>query len=76
MVRKSAQIKSADPVTYDDNGSVIPLTERFNEENEDIRYSLRDPVAAKANKVLERENAKLKADVSQLKELLSKCPKP
>ena len=34
------QIKSADPVTYDDNGNIIPLSERFNPENEDIRYSL------------------------------------
>ena len=36
----SSQIKSADPVTYDDDGNVIPLTERFNTENEDIRWSL------------------------------------
>lgn len=35
------QIKSADPVTYDDIGNVIPLSERFNPEKEDIRYSLR-----------------------------------
>ena len=35
-----AQVKSADPVTYDDAGNVIPLSKRFNEENEDIRYSL------------------------------------
>ena len=35
----SNQIKSADPVTYDDNGNVIPLSERFNTENDDIRYS-------------------------------------
>ena len=34
--------KSADPVTYDDNGNVIPLSERFNAGNEDIRYSTRD----------------------------------
>lgn len=39
------QIKSADPVTYDDNGNVIPLSERFNSENADIRYSLEDDVA-------------------------------
>ena len=39
VVRKSAQIKSADPVTYDDNGNVIPLSERFNSKNSDIRYS-------------------------------------
>lgn len=39
VVRKSAQIKSADPVTYDDNGNVIPLSERFNQKKSDIRYS-------------------------------------
>ena len=37
----SEQIKSADPVTYDDNGNVIPLSERFNESNKDIRYQER-----------------------------------
>ena len=31
-------VKSADPVTYDDEGNVIPLSERFNAENDDIRY--------------------------------------
>ena len=38
----SEQIKSAEPVTYDDNGKVIPLSERFNTKNDDIRYSLKD----------------------------------
>ena len=37
----SNSVKSADPVTYDDNGNVIPLSERFNPENEDIRFSAR-----------------------------------
>lgn len=32
-------IKSADAVTYDDNGNVIPLSERFKDDNNDIRYS-------------------------------------
>lgn len=36
------QAKSADTVTYDDNGDVIPLSERFKRENADIRYSLRE----------------------------------
>ena len=36
------QAKSADPVTYDDNGNVIPLSERFNTNNDDIRYSAED----------------------------------
>lgn len=38
----SNQIKSADPVTYDNDGNVIPLSERFNEQAEDIRFSLRE----------------------------------
>lgn len=33
--------KSADPVTYDDAGNVILLSQRFNTENDDIRYSLK-----------------------------------
>lgn len=37
----SEQIKSADAITYDDNGNVIPLSERFNEQNNDIRYSVK-----------------------------------
>jgi len=37
--------KSADPVTYDDSGKVIPLSERFKTENDDIRYSDRDFLA-------------------------------
>lgn len=40
VVFASNQIKSADPVTYDDNGNVIPLSERFTD-SEDIRYSVR-----------------------------------
>lgn len=33
-----AKIKLADPVTYDDNGNVIPLSKRFDMTNPDIRY--------------------------------------
>ena len=32
------QIKSAEPFTYDDNGRLIPLSERFNLEKDDIRF--------------------------------------
>ena len=35
----SNQFKKADPVTYDDNGEPIKLSERFRNEEEDIRYS-------------------------------------
>lgn len=40
MFKDPNQAKSADPITYDDNGNVIPLSERFNENEKDIRYSL------------------------------------
>lgn len=40
VVFNPEQIKSADPVTYDDNGNVIPLSERFNSSEQDIRYSI------------------------------------
>ena len=43
VVFDSEQIKAADPITYDDNGNIIPLSKRFDSENEDIRYSL-EPV--------------------------------
>lgn len=33
-----SQIKSADPVTYDDSGNIIPLSQRFDSSKEDIRY--------------------------------------
>jgi len=58
----SEQIKSADPVTYDDNGNVIPLSERFNPEQQDIRYSTKD-VDVEA---LQAENAQLRAANAEL----------
>ena len=36
----SKNVKSLDPVTYAEDGSVIPLSERFDPNNDDIRYSL------------------------------------
>lgn len=69
VVRKSNQVKYADAVTYDDSGNVIPLSQRFDTGNEDIRYSQRvregDQVErlAKQNEVLEKE-------VEYLKELV------
>lgn len=37
-----ARIKLADAVTYDDAGNIIPLSQRFNEQKEDIRFSIVD----------------------------------
>ena len=39
LVFEPNQIKSADPVTYNDAGDVIPLSQRFNTANPDIRYA-------------------------------------
>ena len=36
------QIKSADPVTYDHDGNVIPLSKRFDSTSADIRFSERE----------------------------------
>jgi hypothetical protein len=35
-------VKVADPVTYDDDGNVIPLSKRFNPESTDVRFSAKD----------------------------------
>lgn len=37
-------VKSADTVTYGDGGEIIPLSERFNHRNSDIRFSLSESV--------------------------------
>lgn len=38
IIGSSSQIKSADPVTYDDGGNIIPLSQRFDSSSDDIRY--------------------------------------
>lgn len=38
IVFNPEDMKLADPFTYDDNGNLIPLSERFNSSNPDIRY--------------------------------------
>lgn len=40
VVFEPSQIKSADPVTYDDAGQVIPLSERFDAGRDEITYSV------------------------------------
>jgi len=40
VVFNPEQIKLSSPITYDDNNNVIPLSQRFNEKSNDIRYSL------------------------------------
>ncbi len=38
LVKSPEQIKSADPITRDAGGHIIPLSERFNPQSNDIRY--------------------------------------
>ena len=45
-------LKLSDPVTYDDNGNVIPLSERFNSRSNDIRFSERDIESADNRTIL------------------------
>lgn len=60
LIFDRSNIKSADPVTYDDNGNIIPLSERFKTDrtgdeawkNEDIRYSLREGAAEDVERAL------------------------
>lgn len=47
--------KLLDAVTYDDNGNVIPLSERFNPQESDIRYSRELDVIDYMNEQAERE---------------------
>nr|DAI33305.1 MAG TPA: MAEBL protein [Caudoviricetes sp.] len=46
------QIKSAEIVTRNDSGDVIPLSERFNASKGDIRYSVADTLDSDLDKVL------------------------
>jgi hypothetical protein len=53
VVFDANQIKSADSVTYDGDGNVIPLSERFNEKKSDIRYSFSSPKVKEQGRPLE-----------------------
>lgn len=57
------QVKSADPVTYDDKGKVIPLSERFNSGSNDIRYSLADEAENVSEEKLEADAPEAKPDL-------------
>ena len=41
VIRNSEQVKSADVITYDDDGNIIPISKRFDTTNKDIRYQER-----------------------------------
>lgn len=65
----SNQFKVLDPVTYDDSGNVIPLSQRFDTGNEDIRYSSRNSQESQVDR-LARKNEELKAEAEYLKQVV------
>ncbi|MBQ5320553.1 MAG: hypothetical protein J6K88_00595 [Oscillospiraceae bacterium] len=72
VVFSSNQVKSADPITYDDKGAVIPLTERFNPEKNDIRYSERDyPIDADVENIVKRAATTSKDSMMELSDITS-----
>lgn len=72
------QLWSADPVTYDDAGNVIPLSERFNAEKEDIRYQFKTPpeLLELSEKIAEEEHkAKAVTDAEIMSQALNAIAK-
>ena len=55
----SLRIKSADPVTRDDAGNVIPLSQRFNLETPDIRFSVGKKKAPKEEVAIDERHLNL-----------------
>ena len=74
-VFSSEQIKSADAVTYDDEGNIIPLSQRFEPKKKDIRFSISEEAPKK------KRSSKSKADLESLyatepEKVRSSAPKP
>ena len=51
IVFDSAQLKDASPITYDDSGNVIPLSDRFDGDKKDIRFSMPNKSLAKNDNI-------------------------
>lgn len=56
-----SQIKSADPVTYDDAGNVVPLSRRFQSGTADIRGTQSDSIESALQKVIAATDPRGKA---------------
>ena len=57
VVFDATQIKSADPVTRDDDGNVVPLSQRFQSSTADIRGARPAPVGEMSDAVAEASDA-------------------
>lgn len=67
IVFDPAQVKSTEAVTYDDSGRAIPLSERFDAGERDIRRSLKGTENAQEIAALKRENEMLRQRVDYWK---------
>ena len=64
LTTKPNQIKLADPVTYDNAGNVIPLSQRFQSENPDTRYQR--PIVGKAADAVKAGVDKTLGEIDQI----------
>ena len=74
VIKDSSQVKSAEAITKDDNGKVIPLSQRFDISNRDIRFQERDFVPDDRQLLMEAaskrgSSAELKAYSRKVKQL-------
>lgn len=67
--RDDTRVKSGGDVEYDDSGNVIPLSQRFDTGNEDIRYSSRNNQESQVDR-LARKNEELKAEAEYLRQVV------
>lgn len=67
--RDDTRVKSGSNVEYDDDGNVIPLSQRFDTGNEDIRYSNRSSQESQVDR-LARKNKELKAEAEYLRQVV------
>ena len=65
LALRSSQVKYADPVTYDDAGNIIPLSERFTRSETDIRYSQRLPDDISTREYLADADSSIAANAEQ-----------
>lgn len=57
--------KLLDAVTYDDNGNIIPLSQRFNPRKEDVRFKIADPERERIEREAKSNDTWLKAPNGQ-----------
>ena len=63
FLKPETQLKSADPVTYNVFGKAIPLSKRFNKNNNDLRYSRPGTRESEISDSLKEENARLRNEL-------------